>query len=102
MDIAIQSLFEHSAFKNLIILAGKNGLNRRIKRVSVYDSPVKEFLFNTEYLLPGDFFLSSLDHFVDTPASIIDLVKLLHTSGCSGLMIMEESKAIIPGNAISY
>lgn len=50
-------------FENAKILSGREGLDRIVKRASVFDAPFQEDVLEKDVLVPGDFFITSLLQF---------------------------------------
>ena len=57
MNISLLQVLNAPLFKNIKILSGKTGLDRIVKRASVFDAPFKEDVLEKDILAPGDFLL---------------------------------------------
>ena len=63
MYISVQSICNSPDFKDVKVIAGKNGLHRNINKVSVAD--LKANRSEKSYYEPGCLFISSLEFFED-------------------------------------
>ena len=52
MNISLLQVLNAPLFKNIKILSGKTGLDRIVKRASVFDAPFKEDVLEKDILAP--------------------------------------------------
>ena len=60
MNVSLEQIFNAPLFKNGVVLAGREGMYRTVKRVSVFDAPFQEDVLEKGIIAPGDFFVTSL------------------------------------------
>lgn len=88
MYTSLNTILKHSLFMDASILAGENGTNKSVKRISVFDCPIKDDLLDLHIIEAGDIFISGLVQFEDKPDQLIELIKLLIRGKCSGLIVI--------------
>ena len=93
MNISLLQVLNAPLFKNIKILSGKTGLDRIVKRASVFDAPFKEDVLEKDILAPGDFFITSLLQFQQGSEELMRILELLVKGNCSGLCVMMEERA---------
>ena len=93
MNISLLQVLNAPLFKNIKILSGKTGLDRIVKRASVFDAPFKEDVLEKDILAPGDFFITSLLQFQPGSEELMRVLELLVKGNCSGLCVMMEERA---------
>ncbi|WP_422444956.1 PucR family transcriptional regulator [Thermoanaerobacterium sp. DL9XJH110] len=84
MGITVRDALKLKGLDKARLVAGKGGLDRRIKRVSVIECPESPELF-TE----GDFFITAFYAFKNDEKSQLDMVKALVSSNSSGLCVID-------------
>jgi purine catabolism regulator len=91
-------LLNKPAFHDVEVLAGKNGLGREIKNVTMMDAPdIIDFLFE------NDFLVTTAYHLKDDPAQLLELVQSMHKQECAGLGIKTHRfLENIPAEVIQY
>lgn len=77
MNISLLQVLNAPLFKNIKILSGKTGLDRIVKRASVFDAPFKEDVLEKDILAPGDFFITSLLQFRPGSEELMRVLELL-------------------------
>lgn len=93
MDIALRELFRDNVLKGAKILAGKGGLSRRCRRVSVFDCPYHESLLAQGIIKPGDLFLSVLEQFRNGQGDLMGFARGLVSYRSAGLLILPTGAA---------
>lgn len=88
MNVSLEQIFNGPLFKNGVILAGREGMYRTVKRVSVFDAPFQKDVLEKGIIAPGDFFITSLLQFDTHPEEVMEVIKILAQGSCSGLCIM--------------
>ena len=88
MNVSLEQIFDTPLFQNGIVLAGREGMYRTVKRVSVFDAPFQEDVLEKGIIVPGDFFITSLLQFDTQPEQIMEVIRILVKGSCSGLCIM--------------
>lgn len=89
MGILVKDLLKLDLFKESQIIAGHNGLNKIINRVSVFDCPIEESR-DRVVLQDGDFFISNFFFFKESIEYGIYAINFLDSCKCSGLCITSE------------
>lgn len=94
----LTDLLNKPAFCDIEILAGKNGLSREIKNVTMMDAPdIIDFLFEK------DFLVTTAYHLKDDSALLLELVQSMHKQKCAGLGIKTHRfLEQIPENVIQF
>ncbi|MEG0924863.1 MAG: PucR family transcriptional regulator [Anaerovoracaceae bacterium] len=90
MYISLSEILKSDVFSKVEILAGKDGLRRKVKRVSVFDCPLRKDILELEIVIEGDFFITCLEQFRYEPEKIQDFITSLIGKKCSGLFIVSE------------
>ncbi|MBR4862142.1 MAG: PucR family transcriptional regulator [Firmicutes bacterium] len=88
MFVSTGEILKNSIFLNSEILAGKNGLNRKVRRISVFDCPYREKLMESGILAEGDIFLTCLEQFRYETESILVYLDALIQSKCAALFVV--------------
>lgn len=89
MSITVKDVLQLDLFKNTTVLAGKNGLDRIVKRVSVFDCPI-QIERDLIVLKEGDFFVSNFYFWKDDYKEAIFAIDFLNSKKCSCLCITSE------------
>ena len=77
MNISLLQIINTPLFENVKILSGREGLDRIVKRASVFDAPFQEDVLEKDILAPGDFFITSLLQFHPGSEELRQLWQLL-------------------------
>ena len=93
MNISLLQIINTPLFENVKILSGREGLDRIVKRASVFDAPFQEDVLEKDILAPGDFFITSLLQFYPGSEELMQVLQLLVKGNCSGLCVMMEERA---------
>jgi len=88
--------------KNSKVLCGKNGLEKVIKRISVYDSPVRDDVIERKLLKIGDFLITSLFFQKSSSKLIKDFIEMLNNAGCSGICVSNQYLTSLPEEVLKY
>lgn len=78
-------------FENMKILSGREGLDRIVKRASVFDAPFQEDVLEKDVLVLGDFFITFLLQFHPGSEEQMQVLQLLVKGNCSGLCVMRKN-----------
>lgn len=100
MGISVQEALTFNELSNAKVLAGKKGLGRMIKRVSVLECP--DYDDYKVLLREGDFFLTSFFAVKEDEKSVYNIVKILVESGSSGLCIIDAYFNSVPPEVREY
>ena len=100
MGISVKEALTFDGLSNAKVLAGKEGMDRMIKRVSVLECP--DYDDYKVLLREGDFFLTSFYAVKDDERSVYNIVKILVESGSSGLCIIDAYFDSISAEAREY
>ena len=102
MSILIKDLLDTNIMKNSKVLCGKNGLEKVIKRISVYDSPVRDDVIERKLLKIGDFLITSLFFQKSSSKLIKDFIEMLNNAGCSGICVSNQYLTSLPEEVLKY
>lgn len=102
MSIKVRDILNLELFnKNeLEIIAGKDGLNRKIRRVSAIDCPLGGDVVDKKIICKGDFFVTSLFVVKDNLEDMIELFNILIHSNSSGICVINEFITDFPESII--
>lgn len=102
MSIKVRDILNLELFnKNeLEIIAGKDGLNRKIRRVSAFDCPLGGDVVDKKIICKGDFFVTSLFVVKDNLEDMIELFNILIHSNSSGICVINEFITDFPESII--
>lgn len=75
-------------FEDAQVLAGSRGLNKKIKRISVFDCPCNKNLVDRDIIAEGDVFITCLDQFKYETENIYEYLDTLIRTECSGLFVV--------------
>lgn len=89
MGILVRDILKLDIFKESKLIAGKNGLNNTINRVSVFDCPIHEQR-DRLVLKDGDFFITNFFAFKESLEYSIYAINFLKSCNSSGLCITNE------------
>lgn len=89
MAVTVSDLLKLAVFQNARILFGKEGENRVINRISVFDCPVEPD--DAEIIHVGDAFISGLLQFVGNPFAVVEFIQFLYRMDSSCLFITDEN-----------
>ncbi|MGX8128351.1 PucR family transcriptional regulator ligand-binding domain-containing protein [Clostridioides difficile] len=89
MPITVKDVLKLDLFSDSRILAGKNGLNRVVSRVSVFDCPI-QIERDKMVLKSGDFFVSNFYPWKDNLDDAIYALSFMDSLNCSCLCITDE------------
>ena len=92
MPTEVRDILDIDVFKSneTRIVAGREGLNRTIQRVNVFDCPISDDVVNKNIIKKGDFFVTSLFVVKDSIEDMIELIHILIDSGSSGICVINE------------
>lgn len=88
MFASVSEVLKNPLFKQAEILAGKRGISRKVKRVSVFDCPYRADLVESGILAEGDIFLTCLEQFRYERENIHTYLDALIRSGCASLFVV--------------
>lgn len=94
MNIEIGALLKDKLFENRKVLAGRAGLHRKVKRISVFDCPCVPDLLERKILCEGDLFITCLEQFrseKDDRELLYYLECLIHSES-AGLLIVTDDR----------
>lgn len=100
MAVKVKDVMGLDMFDNIKLIAGEEGLNRSINRVSVFDCPIGNDVIDKNIIAKGDFFVSSLFVIKDNPDEINKLIKVLIGSRSSGICVVAEYLSNFPEETI--
>ncbi|MDD4376698.1 MAG: PucR family transcriptional regulator [Eubacteriales bacterium] len=90
MYISLKEILKNNLFNNVEILAGEEGLFRKVKRVSVFDCPFRDNILDDKIVEEGDFFISCLEQFRSKKEDVEKFINTLIKGNCSGLFIVSD------------
>lgn len=88
MDVVVKSLLEDPIFADAEILAGKNGISRLCRRISVFDCPYHKEILEEGVIKEGDLFLSCLEQFRQDSTSLRGFAESLVQYRSAGLLVI--------------
>ncbi|MGO4538206.1 PucR family transcriptional regulator [Paenibacillus sp. 2TAB19] len=93
----LDTLLNHEVFTNYKVIAGNEGLSRKVESVNIMDAPdILNFLKPGELLLTNGYFMK------DRIDLFIDLIETMNRMGCPGLAVKTKRFALaIPETIIS-
>lgn len=91
MYVSLSKILKHGIFSsNIEILAGKDGLERKVKRISVFDCPCNQAILKKNILVEGDLFITCLEQFQNNREGIYEYIHSLIEAKSSGLLIVTD------------
>lgn len=90
MFVSLEEILKNTLFWDAKVLAGRNGLNRKINRVSVFDCAVSDQLIERKILAEGDLFITCLEQFKGETENIHIYIDTLIRAGCAGLLVVTD------------
>lgn len=92
--VSFEEILTDDFFRNAQVLCGRNGLNHKVKQISVFDCLYHRNLVEKGILQAGDLFISCFDQFSDTSerreGDLFDFFDGLINSKCAGLIILSK------------
>ena len=95
MYITVRSILKEPVFEDAKVLSGKQFLENKVSRVSVFDCPFTPSVLEAGIIEAGDLFLSGLNQFTDRPEQLNIFLSLLANANCSALFITNEHSMLI-------
>lgn len=94
MNIELGTLLRDKLFENSRVLAGERGLERRVKRISVFDCPCVSDLLERKILCEGDLFITCLEQFRNEPddRELRFYLECQIHSGATGLLVVTDDR----------
>lgn len=90
MYISLKEILKNEMFKDVLVVAGANGLERKVQRVSVFDCPCNRRILESDIIKEGDLFISCLEQFKYDENNIYEFINVMLKANCSGLFIVSE------------
>lgn len=100
MYITVQEAMQLKRFKKFKLLAGENGLNNKIEKISILDYEIVDQVDNQ--FIKNEFTLSSLFGARDNPSLILRSIKYLMANGVSGLAIKNVYYTELPEEVLKF
>lgn len=102
MNIDLGTLLRDKLFANSCVLAGKEGLSRKVKRISVFDCPCIPDILERKILCKGDLFITCLEQFRDQKDSqeLRFYLECQIHSACAGLLIVTDDRVNLLGTEL--
>lgn len=100
MSIKISDLLSLDLLKNAKIIAGKNGLNNEIKRVTFNDCPL-DLDVNSKIIRSGDLYINSFYIVKDNKEQLVNFFKFYIENKSAGIFIIDEYFKEFPQEVIS-
>lgn len=100
MSIKISDLLSLDLLKNAKIIAGKNGLNNEIKRVTFNDCPL-DLDVNSKIIRSGDLYINSFYIVKDNKEQLVNFFKFYIENKSAGIFIIDEYFKKFPQEVIS-
>ena len=90
MFVSLKEILKNAMFDESKVLAGSRGLNKKIKRISVFDCPCNKNLVDRDIIAEGDVFITCLDQFKYETENIYEYLDTLIKTECSGLFVVTD------------
>ncbi len=90
MFVSLEEILKNAMFDDAEVLAGSRGLNKKIKRISVFDCPCNKNLVDRDIIAEGDVFITCLDQFKYETENIYEYFDTLIRTECSGLFVVTD------------
>lgn len=95
MYVTLREVLSNNLFNEKILLAGENGLNNTIQRVSIYDCPYDNNYLKDGVLNEGDLIISCLEQFRVDDSNLSPFFNALIKGKCAGLLIISDDMIYI-------
>ena len=90
MNVSMKVILKNTLFENARILAGKAGLERKVKRISVFDCPCSEALIQRNIINEGDAYITGLEQFKYEQENIYLYMDTLIAAKCAGVFVVTD------------
>lgn len=101
MYITVRSILKEPVFEDAKVLSGKQFLENKVSRVSVFDCPFTPSVLEAGIIKAGDLFLSGLNQFADRPEQLVEFLTLLAKAKSSALFITDEHPSLISSDIVA-
>lgn len=101
MYITVKSILKEPVFEDAKVLSGKQFLENKVSRVSVFDCPFTPSVLEAGIIEAGDLFLSGLNQFADKPEQLAEFLSLLAKAKSSALFITNEHPSLISSDIVA-
>lgn len=98
MAVTVAELLRLSLFKTARLVSGRDGLDRNIEQISVFDCPFTPE--DANIISKGDAFISGLHQFRDDPHTLVEFVRFLYLTETSCLLITDENMNLFTEDVI--
>lgn len=78
----LAEIMNKPAFQNVFVLAGKEGLENELEKITMMDAP--DII---DFLHPKDFLVTTAYHLKDNPEQLLELIQQMYQKKCSGVGI---------------
>lgn len=94
MNIEMRTLLMDKLFENSCVLAGRDGLTRSVKRISVFDCPCVLSSLEHKIFCEGDLFITCLEQFRDEvdDQALRFYLECQIQSGAAGLLVVTDDR----------
>ena len=94
MNIEMRTLLMDKLFENSCVLAGRDGLTRSVKRISVFDCPCVPSSLEHKIFCEGDLFITCLEQFRDEvdDQALRFYLECQIQSGAAGLLVVTDDR----------
>lgn len=94
MNIEMRTLLMDKLFENSCVLAGRDGLTRSVKRISVFDCPCVPSSLEHKIFCEGDLFITCLEQFRDEvdDQALPFYLECQIQSGAAGLLVVTDDR----------
>ena len=90
MSVSVKDIINLKSFQSHQIIAGENGLNNNVERVSFIDCPIRTENMGNRIVLNGDFFIGSHYIFATNSESLLEVINFYVDYGGIGLCMTKE------------
>lgn len=103
MQVTFGDILKNAMFTNSRIIAGEEGISRKVKRISVFDCKCEENRIDKGIYKEGDLFITCLDQFAVDQSGINTYFRALGETKSAGLLIVtDELLGVIGQDVINY
>lgn len=100
MSVTVKSLLNLEVFQHAKLLTNEQSTHRIVKSVSVSDCPLYDELIDQNIFDYGDFYISSLNLYVDEPHGLSKAIDIMIAAKSSGLCFTDEYFEMLPNSII--
>lgn len=100
MGVRLSEILENNIFDGSTILAGKAGIYRQVRRVSVFDCPCHADILSSGIMEPGDIFITCLEQFEDGDETLQPFFDCLVQYESAGLLVVSTGRVNVLNQSV--